>query len=640
MQRNQTDLWPFYLRPLTGCLVLSGCLWCADASAATPALAQAKLTDLTLEELANIQVVTVSKKPESLSETPAALYVITAQDIRRSGAMTLPEALRLAPNLQVARNTAGQYAITARGFNSTSANKLLVLIDGRIVYTPLYSGVFWDVQDVALGDVERIEVISGPGGALWGANAVNGIINVITRNARDTQGSTIAVTAGSTGSLATARYGGALNNGGHYRVYGNRHDWDNTERANGTEIKDSGHLNQTGFRTDWGGGAESMTVQGDAYDGRIGQAAALSATVQGANLLGRWQRTLSDSEHMQLQAYYDYSERDHPAVFAETLHVFDIEFQHSFSPRLDHSLVWGGGYRLAHDDVTNSAVLAFLPAQITQHWSNLFVQDEIRLRDGLMLTVGSKAQRNDYTGFALLPSVRLAWKPAPDQLVWSALSRSVREPSRLDRDLYAPGQPPFTFLAGGPNFRSETADTFELGYRSQPSKNLSYSITAFHSRYRHLRTFESSTKTLDNKMAGYTSGLETWGTWQVQPGWRLAAGLTLLRERLHLVEDSTDVTGPAGAGNDPAHTWMIRSMHDLSSKQQFDLTVRGVGALPNPAVPAYVAVDFRFGWMVSRDLELSFGAQDLFDAEHPEFGTSATRSEIGRNIYVKLDWHL
>ncbi len=634
MQDNQARL-----QSLTGCLILAGGLCCGDAVAAPPP-AQARLTDLTLEELANIQVVTVSRKPESLSETPAALFVITAQDIRRSGAMTLPEVLRLAPNLQVARSTSSQYAISARGFNTTTANKLLVLIDGRTIYTPLYSGVFWDVQDVALGDIERIEVISGPGGALWGTNAVNGIINIITRNARDTQGVATEAAAGSDGTLATARYGGALFNGGHYRVYGNRHDQNHTERANGSTVTDAWHRTQAGFRADWASGAENITFQGDAYDGKIGLATSPAASIQGANLLGRWYRKLSDTEYVQVQGYYDYTWRKHPTVFAEDLHIFDIEFQHGFSPRKDHNMVWGGGYRYARDDVTNSAVLAFLPAQVNLHWGNLFVQDEIRLQENLMFTGGLKLQHNDYTGFAFLPSLRLAWKPTPDRLIWGALTRSVREPSRIDRGLYAPGQAPFTTLAGGPDFRSEIANTAELGYRSQPGKNLSYSVTLFHSRYQHLRTFESSTKMLENKMAGYTSGLETWGTWQVQPGWRLSAGLTLLRERLRLVDGSTDTSGTAGAGNDPAHTWMLRSQHDLSGKQEFDLTVRRVGALPSPALPGYVALDLRFGWSVNRDLDLSLGVQNLLDSKHPEFGTAATRSEIGRSVYLKLRWRI
>ena len=610
-----------------------------QSTAASPAH---DLADLSLEELSNIEVTSVSRRSERLVDAAASIYVISADDIRRAGVTSLPEALRLAPNLQVARTNASSYAISARGFNNSIGNKLLVLIDGRTVYTPLFSGVFWDAQDVMLEDVERIEVISGPGATLWGANAVNGVINVITRGARDTQGTLVSAGAGNLERGAAARYGGKFGSDGHYRIYGKYFDRDNTERANGSPVQDGWDKGQVGFRADWGGAGRSFTVQGDAYRGDLEQALPGTTRIEGLNLLGRWQQRLADGSDLRLQTYYDRAERDQPGVFREEIDTLDVEMQHALKPLGRHRLLWGAGYRYAQDRVTNSPALAFLPADRNLNWWNVFLEDDIALRQGLDLTVGAKLESNDYTGIEVLPNLRLAWKLAPDQLVWGAVSRAVRAPARLDRDFFIPGTAPF-LLKGGPDFKSEVSNVVELGYRAQPSPRMFYSVTAFHHEHDRLRSLEPAPGggfVLENKIEGSTYGVETWGNYRVTDTWRLSAGLVLLKQNLRLKPDSLDTTGVSALGNDPTHQWMVRSAFDLTSRHEFDVMVRHVGALPNPSVPAYTAVDARLAWRARRNLELSLTLNNLLDAQHPEFGTLATRSEIERSIFLKMVWRL
>jgi iron complex outermembrane receptor protein len=606
------------------------------AIAATDQIKLADLADLSLEELSSIDVTSVSKRSERLSDAAASIFVITGEDIRRAGVTSLPEALRLAPNLQVSRVNASSYAISARGFNSTAGNKLLVLIDGRSVYTPLFSGVFWDIQDVLLEDVERIEVISGPGATLWGANAVNGVINVITRSARDTQGGFVAPGAGNLEAGAAVRYGAKLDSGGHFRVYGKYFDRQNTERANGSEVQDDWEKGQVGFRADWDGGSDSFTLQGDVYSGELEPA----SEIAGLNLLARWGRTFADGSSIRLQGYYDRTERDIPGSFGEDLDILDVEMQHAIRPLAAHGVVWGAGYRYANDSVQNRG-LAFIPAERSLRWANVFVQDGIALRDNLQLTLGAKVEHNVYTGYEFLPSARIAWKPAPERLIWSAVSRAVRAPSRIDRELFSPLTNPPGQLEGGPDFRSEVSNTFELGYRAQPTSVISYSVTAFHSIHDHIRSVEpigGVVSVLGNKIEGKTSGIEAWGSYQAARAWRLSGGVVLLRQRLELKPDSSSVRGVTAEGNDAKHRWMLRSVYELTERHELDVIVRHVGELPDPVVPAYTAVDARFGWKADRNLELSLTLQNIFDPSHPEFGAPATRSEMERSAYAKLLW--
>lgn len=640
-----STLFPF---PLRAAACVAALLAAPAAHAIVPAQNE-DIAELSLEELANIQVTSVSKRAESLSDAAASIFVITGNDIRRAGSTSLPEALRLAPNLQVARVDARNYAVTARGFSSPFENKLLVLVDGRTVYSPLFSGVFWDVQDVVLDDVERIEVISGPGATLWGANAVNGVINIITKSAAATQGVLLSTTLGKDARDGAARYGGRLQGDGRYRVYAKHAENDDTQQAGGATTATGWRRDQAGFRADWGDTARGLTVQGDVYDGRLRQAGTPDIEVGGANLLGRLARTFADGSSATVQLYWDHTERDQPRAFHERLDTFDLQLQHAVRVHGDHHVVWGGGYRLGHDRVENGPLFGFLPGTLNLHWANLFAQDEIALRDDLRLTAGLKFEDNNYTGLETLPTLRLAWNPRPASLAWTSLSRAVRAPSRIDRDFYSPIQPPVVdgkpqyTVAGGPGFVAETANVFELGYRAQPLASLSYSATLFFSRYDRLRTLEPNPagagSVFENLADGLTRGIEAWASWQATEAWRLSGGGVVQRVGTTLQPGSRDLSGATGLfTSDPTHYWSLRASYDLGAGQEVDVMLRHVGALPRPAVPAYTAVDARWGWRVRPGLALSVIAQNLFDPRHAEFGAPATRSEYGRALAVRLVW--
>jgi iron complex outermembrane receptor protein len=608
--------------------------------------AERSLADLSLEELAQIQVTSVFRRATPLSDAPASLYVISREDIRRAGVTTLPEALRLAPNLQVARVTANRYAISARGFNNAIGNKLLVLVDGRTIYTPLFSGVFWDQQDVMLEDIERIEVISGPGATLWGVNAVNGVINIITRHSRDTQGVLVAAGGGNREQQAAVRYGGRLGDSGHFRIYAKRFDMENTTRANGTSVPDGWQNGQVGFRADWRSDRNEFTLQGDSYSGKseVGFVPGFvipPSAVSGTNILARWKRTLSSSSDIHLQAYYDHSKRDDPLFYRPEQDIFDIEFQHGI--RWDrHRIVWGAGYRHARDDVGPGLVFsAFIPRSRSLDWTNVFVQDEIKLTDTLSVTPGMRLEHNDYTGLEYLPSARVAWKFSPAHLVWGAASRAVRAPSRFDRDVVNPPRPPFA-IQGGPNFVSEVAKVYEIGFRGQATRQFAYSLTAFRHDWKRLRSASSPPFPLFlvNNVEGFINGVEAWVTYQPMPTWRIEGGYTSLREHLGVTPGVNDPVGPRNAtlANDPDHQWMLRSSFDLPGRHELDFMLRRVASLPLESVPGYTAFDARWGWKVTRQFEVSVTLQNLFDRQHAEFGAPAGRSEFERAILLKVLW--
>ncbi|HYC46452.1 MAG TPA: TonB-dependent receptor, partial [Burkholderiales bacterium] len=424
-----------------------------------------------------------------------------------------------------------------------------------------------------------------------------------------------------------------------------------TFTASGMPKTDSWHKSQVGFRTDWGGTRDQFTVQGDAYRGSMGQPlpgtiaiagvtlALDTISVSGGNLVTRWDRTLDGGSNLMVQAYFDRTERTVPPTFSESLNTTDVQFQHSLAAAGIHTVSWGAQYRHARDRVTNSPIIAFLPAHVNQTWLSLFAQDEIALTPDLRLTLGARLERNDYTGYEVLPTARLAWMVAPDHLLWTAVTRTVRAPSRLDRDTFVPGTPPF-LLTGGAAVRSEIAKVYEIGYRGRPLPNVSYSATVFHADYDHLRTQEIAPSFTSvffaSLMEGSTSGVEMWGTYHALTTWRLRAGLTLLNEKLRLKPGSNDVTAPRRQeGLDPERTWMIASSHDLPHRTEIDVRVRHVSELPGPAVPAYTAVDVRLGWKARPDLELSVTGQNLFGSGHAEFTDPVTRTEFQRGVFFK-----
>ncbi len=614
------------------------------------------LKDLSIEELSNIEITSVSKRDEKLSDAPTSVFVITSEDIRRSGATSLPEALRLAPNLQVTRVNANEYAISARGFNGTAANKLLVLIDGRSVYSPLFSGVFWDVQDVMLEDVERIEVISGSGGTLWGVNAVNGVINVITRSANQSQGGLAIAGGGNREDRASLRYGGSVGNDVNFRIYATHFDLQDTETQAGGTIDDAAHQSQVGFRADWQHEADSFMVKGDAYTGREGQPPPGSLSISGdtlalgeislsgANMIGRWEHGLEGGGAFSTQAYYDHTERSVPPTFEDSQAIVDLQIQYSASPIGAHTAVVGAEYRYGMDRVTNSTYVALLPPDLDQSWASLFAQDEIALRDSLRLTLGVRAEHNDYTGTQILPTARLAWKWAPNEMLWAAASRTDRAPSRLDHDVFVPGQPPY-LLRGGPDVLAETADDYEIGYRGQITSAVSLSATVYHTVYDRLRTVQVDPSFTfiyyGNGMQGNTSGLELWGSYQATPIWRLNAGFSRLRQEFNLTPYSIDVgTLQSTEGANPSRWGILRSTLDLGARTEFDVTLRYMGALLLPVVPSYTALDLRVGWHLRSNLDLSLLGQNLLGSGHGEFTDVTTRTDFKRAVFLKLLYRL
>ncbi|HJU84721.1 MAG TPA: TonB-dependent receptor [Holophagaceae bacterium] len=610
-----------------------------------PTVKPSSLADLSLEELARIEVTSVSKRPEKVQETAAAIFVITAEDIRRSGADSLPEALRLAPNLEVARVDASQYAISARGFNSGTSNKLLVLIDGRSVYTPLYSGMFWDAQDVVLQDIDRIEVVSGPGGTLWGSNAVNGVINIITRSSRDTQGLLVRGGAGSEDRAhATLRYGGRLSDTVSFRVYGKVNDHDSTvKEATGADGQDGWRKAQGGFRFDWGRETDALTLQGDAYTGTLHQPVLEDKTIAGANLVGRWGHAWSRDSDFQAQLTLDHTERTYPEVFGEILNTFDLDLQHRFKLGGRQEIVWGGGYRFMKDHVRNTPALAFLPDRKELPLYNLFAQDTFALAPGRVdLTLGAKLEHNVYSGWEFQPTARLSWKADERQFLWASASRAVRTPSRIDRDFYVPATPPY-LLAGGPGFRSETLMAYEAGYRLQYTPRLSFSISPFYNVYQHLRTLEPPAGgtypyTIANEMEGETFGAELWADLVLTDRWRLKPGYAYLHENLRLTPGSRSPNGTGSEGNDPVHRLTLSSFLNLGASFELDGTLRYVSALPDPEVPSYTALDLHLAWRPTSQWEIAVVGQNLLDRRHPEFGAYATRNELERSAQLRVAW--
>ncbi len=603
------------------------------------------LKTLSVEELMNVEVTSVSRRAERLSQTASAIQVITQEDIRRSGASSLPEALRLATNVQVAQVDSRQWAISARGFNSTTANKLLVLIDGRTVYTPLFSGVFWDVQEVPLSDVDRIEVISGPGATLWGANAVNGVINVITKDANDTQGLLLSGGAGTElRGFGTARYGGAVGSRVRYRIYGRGFARDATALSNAQDAADDWRFGQGGVRTDWDASpGNRIVLQSDLYDGRIGQPSAGDIAVSGGNVMAKWSRALSERSNLGVQLYYDRTHRDIPGTFGEDLDTYDVDLQHEARLGGRHAVVWGLGYRLINDHVANSAALAFLPAHVARQWFTGFVQDEIALiPERLHVALGTKIEHNDYTGVEIQPSGRVNWTLSPSATLWAAVSRAVRTPSRIDRELFAPGQPPYA-IAGGPNFHSEEELAYELGYRHQHGA-LVLSVATFYSRYHGLRSLEQVNPpaafplVIGNGQDGESYGAELSADYWLTTAWRLRVGYTELRVHIWPNPGSTDTSRGAAESHTPDRQFFLHSSLELPAHVRLDAGFRAIAGITNQQVPAYAELNAKLTWRPTADLGLSVVGQNLIHRRHAEFGAPATRREIERGVFGLVEW--
>lgn len=629
---------------------------------AQPGYAQSleTLGQMSIEELGNVEITSVSKRPEPLADAPAAIYVLDHDQIIRSGADSVPEMLRLAPNLFVAQTSPSDWVITARGLSGNFGeqnftNKILVLIDGRSVYSPLYSGVFWDVQDLLPDDIDRIEVISGPGATLWGANAVNGVINITTRSSSATQGGLLELGGGSQGMTGAFRYGGQLTDDVSYRVYAKSLVREPFDMPGAGGARDGWSKQQGGFRADWKPGSDLVTFQGDLYAGAENGGMGSDQLISGGNLVTSWNHPLDDGSNLHLLAYYDQTRRstnDTGGFFV--LRTYDLEVEHSFTFADWNKIVWGLGERVnayrTGAVITPSGAAAFVPAQRTLNLANLFVEDTMTLTNRLALTLGLKLEDDPFSGITPMPDIRASWKPFDSVLLWAAISRAVRAPTPYDTDLFETsnnfpfGSSNAPYGYGDPDFRPETLNAFELGYRQQITPALSLSLSGFKNVYDNLRSIVSSGPPdgqppygWGNGMSGDIYGIEAWAAWQVTGWWQLNAGVTVQHEALHLKPGTDTYFGVAQAGDDPHHWASLRSSMNLGGNVTFDADFRYVGALPNPMVPDYPELNVRFGWHVTDRLELAVSGQNLLHDKHLEY-TDTSSDLIKRSFLVDTRW--
>ena len=635
------------------------------------------LKQLSLAELGNVEVTTTSKEPEAVWKTPAAVFVITQDDIRRSGATSIPEVLRLAPGVEVAQVDSDHWSVGIRGFGAVLASKLLVLIDGRSVYTPLFAGVYWQAQATPLEDIERIEVIRGPGGTIWGANAVDGIINIITKSAKDTHGALASLGGGNVDQGTSGfRYGDANSRGFNYRVYGMGFDRGAEFHPVGTNF-DEWRMGQAGFRTDWDQGTrDTFTFQGDIYSEGAGEATTYAlysppsqvnaygtADLTGGNLLGRWKRVLNEGSDFQLQAYFDRTNHFEPE-FGETRDTFDVDFLDHLTLPGRQNFLWGLGARVSPSNLIQLVPsIDFLPQHQTDLIYSGFVQDEIAFfNHRLSLTVGTKLEHNNYTGFEVQPSGRLLWNRTPHESLWGSVTRAVRTPSRLDTDVeltdYAgtsSGLPVYLRVNSNPKFQSEELIAYETGYRRLITPHSYVDVALFYNDYNDLYSFQVGAPFLEaspapvhaviplltsNGIHGNTKGFEVSPDWKPVNGWELRASYSYLDMELENKASSNDPTSVAGyEGSSPRHQVVIQSFVNLPKKVEFDQTYRYVSALPAQTVASYQTMDTRFGWHITPELELSVGGQNLLQPHFAQFGGDPGGPvEVKRSAYAKLVW--
>lgn len=616
--------------------------------------------DLSLEELMDepITVTSVSKRLQELNDTATAVSVLSHTDIRRSGATTVADALRTVPGISVGSVSSNEWSVSSRGFAGLYANKLLVLVDGRAVYTPMFSGVLWNTEQLLLDDVDRIEIIRGPGATVWGANAVNGVINVVTRSARDTQGTLLYGLGGDVQEFGSGvRFGDRIGEHTYYRVFANHQSYDDFRLSNGQPAQDGWRSNHGGFRLDhhpdddtqltWLTGFTHVRTDDERLD------------AYNVNTLGRVQRKLENGSSFEVQAYFDRSERHDDLLANFSIDTFDLSAQHTFAANDRNEVIWGVGYR--HVDVGATQVNPWVEVRarsLQTHLFSLFAQNEYAaIPDRLLLTAGVKIEHNDYTGLEIQPSLRAAFKPTDNQTLWAAVSRAVRTPSVIEGlnsaalvtggPIFDGGLPYLPSRVGNPDVDSEILWAYELGYRIQPTRRVSVDLAVFYNRYSDLISYSDTPRFVpgtplgvaeypySNILRGHSYGGELAVTVTPSVSWRLTASYSLL---------IADVRGPAAAAPDaiersaPRNQVVLRSSHDLTAKFGLDVQFRYVDALPS--VPAYITADLRIAYRVTDRLECSLVGQNLLDDQHLEHGTSlfVPPSEVPRGFYGKLTW--
>lgn len=642
-----------------------------------------ELSQLSLEQFTELDVVvtSVSKKQQKLSDTAAAVFVISNDDIRRTGVTSIPEALRMVPGMQVARIDANKWAISSRGFNGRFANKLLVLIDGRTVYNPMFSGVYWNRQDVLMEDVERIEVIRGPGAALWGSNAVNGVINVITKKARDTQGWQMTAGVGTEEqAFGSLRYGNKLGENADARAYIKYFDRDNGVDNSDNKGVDDWDSVQGGFRLDWLPlSSDSFTLQGDWQDTVVGTdrtttslTAPFSTTqanevdINAWNILGRWKHRFSDESDMELQIYYDSHEREQKELVSDgnlnqLYETFDVDFQHRFGLGMQHDILWGIGYRNISDEFQGDFTVSLTPESKTTHLFSAFIQDDISFYDGnLHLIVGSKFEHNDFTGIEIQPNIRMNLNISDKYSIWSSISRAVRIPGRstdirLNQRVTAGTPPRLISIFGNPRIHSEKVTAFEMGFRGEPYQNLKYDLAAFYNFYNDLRAFEQGTASVQTTPVAHvlipltsqtfvtaeTYGIELALDWRPEDWLRLNLAYSFLEMQLHKESFSTATSGESAEGESPEQQISLRSSFDISNNLTFDTWLRYIDELPTQNVNAYVTFDARLAWQIKNNVELSITGQNLLNDSQLQFKPEIldiTSTQAERSVYLKMQW--
>ena len=669
--------------PLTGSLL--GFILCLNSSGVNAASdSLQRLKNFSLDDLVAVEVSVVGKKLQKITDVPAAVYSLSEEQIKASGASNIPDLLRLVPGLHVAQIDANKWVVSSRGFSNRITNKLLVMIDGRSIYSPLFGGVTWDQQNLMIEDIERIEVVRGPGGAAWGANAVNGVINIISKHSRNTQGGLLSTLVGSEKNIVSLRQGGQLSESAWYRVYAKYRQHDESVFLDGHDATDQWHDTQLGFRVDWQlGNDEQLTLQGDMYEGdmseRITIPSLATATftdirednidVSGANLLARWSKDNEQGGSSELQVYIDHTERDQ-WVLDERRDIFDADYQYRLAPIGQHALTFGTGYRYTRDslpsgDINIGQVRIYTPENRSDHLYSAFIQDDITLQDKhWWLTLGTKLEHNQYTGLEFQPSARLRWRPVEGQLLWGSISRSIRTPSRAESDgfilldVISAGPPPVALLLqGNTDLDSESLIAYELGYRNQVNSRFIFDLAIFYQDYDKLISFESNgvgappipspiaalsqTLTLDNELEGASYGLELSAIWQPSPVLSLQANYSYLELDISPTNAGTDISSEQQEDLSPKHQLNIVSSWKIQEKLKLNMTARYVGALSGSDTDAYIELDSSVQWQVSDSINISLVARNLLHDEHKEaspavYPTAAT--QIEREVFVKLDW--
>jgi iron complex outermembrane receptor protein len=642
------------------------------------------LSVLSLDELLDVDVVSVAKVPGKVIETPAAITVITGEDLRRNGVRTIPEALRLAPGLHVYQIDGNKWAVSARGFASRFANKMLVMIDGRTVYSTLFSGVFWDVQDLLIDDIDRIEVIRGPGGTLWGANAVNGVINIISKDSADTQGGLVTLHAqtGPDGE-ASARYGGWLNDKTSYRLYGKFFDREDFDSSDGGEVHDGWHQGRAGFRMDMNATAtDKFTLQGDIYAGESGETVryvdltapylhsnSFDAPVSGGNILGRWSSLLANHSEITLQTYYDHIERNESFI-DETLDTVDVDFQHLINFTESAEVLYGLGYRYTRSDTESkdniSGIISYAmhPQVRTSDLFSAFLQGRFTFAARGELTLGTKLEHNDYTGFEWQPSARLLWKLGSEHSLWAAVSRTVRTPSRTEADAditggsTAPrqhGLQPVIRLMGNDDVNAEEVLSYEAGYKGRVTENMFMDFSLYYNKYNDLVTgvfdappFSEVSSSgglliipvrLANAQESETYGAELSCSWSLADWWRLSGGYTWFHQNTLSSRNSRE--GRQGFGDDQNATHLVSliSYMDLPHDLEINTALYATDALDGLGIGSHVSLDIQLSWHPEEWLTIAGGVKNLFDDDHQEFTNTLDgiqASEVPQAFYTKL----